>query len=105
MTYFSDLTPYSYVETGRDRMNVGWLDDEHDFLEASVGPLLRKALAHVLKFQVNETRGAKACVFRGNGQISFIDDDCNECLLGAAELHIDGTMARRMLPRPSSCTT
>lgn len=90
MAYFTDLTPYSYAETDVDRFNVGWLDDEHAFPKAPADPLPRKALAYVLKFQVNETTGTHACVLCGRLQISFADDDGNERLLGAAELHIDG---------------
>jgi len=90
VTYFPDLTPYVYGETDRDRLNVGWLDGDHGFPVGPVAPELRTALVHLLKFQVNETRGAHACVFCGRQQITFVDDEGYECMLGAAELHIDG---------------
>jgi hypothetical protein len=90
VAYFLDLSPYVYAETDRERLNVGWLDDAHTFPKAPVDPSLRNALVHLLKFQVNETRGSHSCVFCGRRRIFFRDDDGVECLLGAAELHVDG---------------
>jgi hypothetical protein len=31
MTYFADLTPYTYLEHDEPAVNIGWLDAEHAF--------------------------------------------------------------------------
>lgn len=90
MTYFADLTPYTYDVTGVERLNVGWLDATHDYMTGPAEASLGRALTYLLRFQVNETRGAHHCVFCGSSAVEMADDDGNRCLLGAAEIHVDG---------------
>lgn len=90
MAYFADLTPYSYGESNRDRLNIGWLDAEHPFPTGEVEDLFRAALVHTLRFQVNPTRGAHACKLCRKSPIDHVDEQGGECLLGAAEIHVDG---------------
>ena len=89
MTYFADLTPYVYDVPDRSRLNVGWLDAEHAYHTGVVDDDLRLALVHLLRFQVNETRGAHACPLCGERVVRFMDDG-STALLGAAEIYVDG---------------
>ncbi|MEU3049917.1 MULTISPECIES: hypothetical protein [unclassified Streptomyces] len=90
MTYYADLTPYTYDESDRDRLNVGWLDNGHPFPAGPADEELGEALAHLLRFQVNVTRGMQPCVFCDRRFVEFTDGDGNTCLLGAGEIHVDG---------------
>ena len=90
MTYFADLTPYTYDVAGVERLNVGWLDAEHNYPVGPVDADLGRALTYLLRFQVNQTRGFHACVFCGRRAVEAVDDLGYQCLLGAAEIHVDG---------------
>jgi hypothetical protein len=90
MSYFVDLTPYVYDVTDRSRLNVGWLDTEHDYPTGVVDDELHVALVHLLGFQTNPTRGAHPCPFCGKGMVEFVDDHGYKHLLGSAEIHVDG---------------
>jgi hypothetical protein len=90
MTYFADLTPYVYDESDRDRLNVGWLDADHDYPKSAVDEQLRAALVHLLGFQTNPTRGAHSCPLCGKHMVELIDDHGYRHLLGTGEIHVDG---------------
>jgi hypothetical protein len=90
LTYFADLTPYTYDVTGVERLNVGWLDAEHGYPTGPADGELGVALVYLLRFQVNPTRGAHGCFLCGRRMIELVDDHGDEWLLGAAEIHVDG---------------
>jgi len=90
MTYFADLTPYVYDVTDRRRMNVGWLDAEHDYPMGVVDDEVSAALVHLLGFQTNPTRGTHSCPLCRKHMVEFVDDHGYNHLLGSAEIHVDG---------------
>lgn len=64
MAYFRDLTPYLYIRrTARENeLNVGWLDDQHDFPRGSVSDEVSAKLFALCRTQVNQTRGFYRCL-------------------------------------------
>lgn len=61
MTYFPDLSPYSYFRHERGTWNVGWLDADHPFETAAPSQELLDALWLFLKTPVVQTRGFHTC--------------------------------------------
>lgn len=68
MTYFADLTPYSYgrEEPQDDILNIGWLDDQHAF---ATGKIPDRALQRLLIQPTgNLYRGSHMCeMCKSNG--------------------------------------
>lgn len=64
MAYFEDLTPYTYIRrTARDNeLNVGWLDDQHDFPRGSVSDDILAKIFSLCRTPVNQTRGFYRCL-------------------------------------------
>ena len=61
MSYYPDLSPYTYAPRDRDAVNVGWLDDEHPFdTGPTVGGLLEGLLVLAAE-SVNVMRGYHDC--------------------------------------------
>lgn len=94
MTYFADLSPYSYWPTGGENaVNVGWLDGAHEFPtgevpEGVVSALLRLAL----KDMVNRTRGFHRCELCTEPDYPVkMEVDGQELALGSAEVRVKGT--------------
>ena len=68
MTYFPDLTPYSYLPTDPREAwshlplrNVGWLDAEHPFPTGECPDGLVAALTRLARVRVQQTRGRHHC--------------------------------------------
>jgi hypothetical protein len=64
MTYFKDLTPYSYLP-GRDgALNVGWLDRAYEFVHGDVSIRTLDKLRELASgSSTNQTRGYHVCAF------------------------------------------
>ncbi|MFG1917190.1 hypothetical protein [Micromonospora sp. NPDC048898] len=74
MTYFADLTPYTYLERHEDDqwpsdeqgkdlplLNVGWLDAAHPYPTGAPPHGLVPALTELAKTRVRQTRGHHYC--------------------------------------------
>ena len=61
MTYYEDLSPYSYLNSHESAYNVGWLDAHHDYPICDPTPLLVRHLAIACKSPVSMTRGFHIC--------------------------------------------
>ncbi|MEU7588007.1 hypothetical protein AB0A95_17115 [Micromonospora sp. NPDC049230] len=70
MTYFADLTPYTYLERHEDDeqgasdeplLNVGWLDASHPFPTGAPPDELMPALTELATTRVRQTRGYHYC--------------------------------------------
>jgi hypothetical protein len=91
MTYFEDLSEYSYDRwppTGRVPKNVGWLGPniefatkapEHDFLEL----LWQHCLVSIL-----QTRGLYQCHLCGSNESNVVERSGTRLLLGSAEIRV-----------------
>jgi hypothetical protein len=65
MSYFADLTPYTYrlSEEAPDKVNVGWLDKEHPFPIGDSNQDFQLALGSLSQNRVNQMRGIHLCDF------------------------------------------
>jgi len=65
VSYFADLTPYSYsarfLPPGTTALNVGWLDEHHGFAKRRPSRALMGALAEALDHSTARTRGYSSC--------------------------------------------
>ncbi|MFG1652140.1 hypothetical protein ACGFIE_19650 [Micromonospora sp. NPDC049275] len=70
MTYFADLTPYTYLErhdedghgaSDEPLLNVGWLDAAHPFPTGAPPDGLLSALTELATVRVRQTRGYHYC--------------------------------------------
>jgi len=87
MSYFADLTPYTYTPENRgDLLNVGWLDAAYPFERGETPAEFREALRELIEKPVLNHRGFHVCQFclsergssplqRGNGQIRVMGQD------------------------------
>jgi hypothetical protein len=66
MTYFADLTPYTYFHPEEDRpgtLNIGWLDRWHPFPIGEAGAEFQAKLKKLCDKAVKATRGFHCCPF------------------------------------------
>lgn len=82
MTYFADLTGYSYDGDEPNVINIGWLDKEHPFVTGRVSSAFLEALLELCRAPILLHRGQHACQFcqsdepaLGNGQIRVRDHE------------------------------
>lgn len=90
MSYFNDLTPYSYAgNNGGNVFNIGWLDNGCDFKKGELEEKFIKYLWEYVKYPINQTRG----IFYNN----YLDSQNNKfiasyegynILLGSAEIRV-----------------
>ncbi|WP_456294137.1 DUF7919 family protein [Streptomyces lydicus] len=91
MTYYSDLSNYSYLEPSELALNVGWLSIKHPFFRRGKagGDFLEKIQLLSLS-PVNRSRGYHACefcFFERHREITF-EIHGKGMRLGSAELWI-----------------
>lgn len=72
MTYFEDLSPYTYFHGDEDppgTVNVGWLAVKHPFATGDTSVEFRAKLALLCERPVKQTRGTHECYFcKGRGK-------------------------------------
>jgi hypothetical protein len=61
VTYFPDLSPYSYRRPSPNALNVGWLDAGHRFETVEPAEETLDALWHFIKAPVVKARGGHEC--------------------------------------------
>ncbi len=61
MTYYEDLTPYSYSETEEKYLNVGWLSPEHAYVQGDPSDNLIESLKELARSPCNVFRGIHFC--------------------------------------------
>jgi hypothetical protein len=93
MTYFSDLTPYSYGPprflTKGTVLNVGWLDSGRAYNIGKVDLSLVEKLLRLCAVPVNRMRGWHACPFCEADPVVVAFED-QSLYLGDAEIRITG---------------
>src|SRR4051812_43035890 len=85
MSFFEDLTPYTYFHPQEERagtVNIGWLDRRHPFLTGDTSAEFRAQLQQVCLRRVKGTRGSHPCYFckgrdkpRGSAEVRVFGDD------------------------------
>ncbi|MGD9007268.1 MAG: hypothetical protein PVG41_05070 [Desulfobacteraceae bacterium] len=94
MSYFVDLTPYSYYHLGisDNTLNIGWLDREHAYARGKVQDEIVEILWEFLRYRVLRMRGFHICDFCTspfNGPLPV--ERNNEIIhLGTSEIRVIG---------------
>lgn len=94
MTYFPDLSEYSYgrEESGDPaRRNVGWLDKSHGFPTGDVGPDRIEKLRKICAIRHRAMRGWHLCELCGSPERG-VPEICGgmPVKLGSAEIRVEG---------------
>jgi hypothetical protein len=66
VTYFDDLTPYTYLHPEKEpcgTVNIGWLDHWHPFPRGKTSEEFRRKLQQLCLRRVKQTRGFYPCDF------------------------------------------
>ena len=66
MTFFDDLTPYTYLHPEDEQpgtVNIGWLDRWHSFPTGETSEAFRGKLQQLCLRRVKQTRGFYSCDF------------------------------------------
>jgi len=94
MTYFPDLSPYSYVArtASEHERNVGWLDAQHPFTTGDVPDIVLSKISALCRIPVNQTRGYHFCELCPQHKEPYtIERDGNKLTLGSAEIRVRGS--------------
>ncbi|GAA2284924.1 hypothetical protein GCM10010415_63560 [Streptomyces atrovirens] len=97
MTYYPDLTRYSYDESDQEMLNVGWLAPEHDYRTGVVDERVVDALKVLSAAYDNQMRGIHHCEFCDVDRPVVLGGPAmdTEVWLGSAEIRVrgaDGTL-------------
>lgn len=92
MTYYPDLTRYSYDESDREMLNVGWLALEHTYRKGIVDQRVVDALRVLSSGYDNQMRGVHHCEFCDTDRPSVLGGPAmdTEVWLGSAEIRVRG---------------
>ena len=90
MAFYCDGTLYQYLSNPRPQgaLNIGWLDNNHQFATGIIDVCLVNNLKSFLGHRVNRTRGYHYCDFCGVNSISTTVFNNNLIKLGSGELRI-----------------
>jgi hypothetical protein len=91
MTYFSDLSEYTYVHTAIDRpaeMNIGWLGIGHNFEKQEPSKQLLDLTWKFCSVSVSPTRGIHQCEFCSRGDWYICERNGQRLILGGAEIRV-----------------
>lgn len=105
MTWFEDLSPYTYCENvwtppgtaaAPTAVNVGWLDGVHPFATADPRPELVEALLRLCRKRVNVMRVMHRCELCAEPELGIVEQIDGETIhLGNTEIRViaaDGTL-------------
>jgi hypothetical protein len=92
MTYYKDLTAYSYSHFPRHDtwlVNIGWLDSNHPFPNGEVDPVIVEKIRELCKAPAHQTRGLPKCSMCSEFPIREVISG-ETVTLGSAEIHVPG---------------
>ncbi|MEF9903736.1 DUF7919 family protein [Streptomyces sp. P9-A2] len=97
MARYPDLTPYSYSESDREMLNVGWLARWRGYPRGIVDERVVDALKVLSATYDNQMRGIHHCAFCGTDRPVVLGGPTldTEVWLGSAEIRVrgaDGTL-------------
>ncbi|MFJ3513461.1 MULTISPECIES: hypothetical protein [unclassified Streptomyces] len=91
MTYYRDLSKYTYSASTIPDLNVGWLSRWRPFAEGVVDSEVVEILALQVRMPRNQMRGSYPCYFcstlRARGVATSVEISGVEHQLGSAEIH------------------
>lgn len=92
MTYFADLTDYTYIPAGHASCtitkNVGWLSSAHPFETGAPSEELLDRLWSYCTVSVAQTRGIHRCEFCPDKDVNFAERRSDKLLLGTSEIRV-----------------
>ncbi len=89
MTYFADLTPYTYGHGSTDGdLNVGWLSSAHEFARGEPPLELVTSLLICAKRPVRECRGHHTCELCNDRRWVAMELDGREVKLGNGQIRV-----------------
>jgi hypothetical protein len=88
MTYYPDLSPYTYDSSDREMLNVGWLSRDYPFTIESTPPNLVSALVELAHEPVNVQRGMHFCELCRDFQTATGSTSRGDLFIGSGEIHI-----------------
>lgn len=93
MTWFADLSPYSYWELSDSiaAKAVGWLDKAHPFPVAPPDARFLESLWTLSQIAVNQTRGLCYCYFCDPKWYGYTEAHGGALVLGSAEIIVFGS--------------
>jgi hypothetical protein len=86
MTYFPDLSDYTYSRDFRPGANVGWLGAGHAFETADPTEEFLERLWSFCKISVARTRGLHDCEFCADEHAWYVKRNGEPLLLGSSEI-------------------
>ncbi len=102
MTYFADLTPYAYIsEEEKHLLNVGWIDNRHEYPTGETPPGFREKLAWLcVNSPEKDTPGIHTCTLCPPMPFGFhmVKQGHNQQILGSAEIRVKGHEAEYAAP-------
>jgi hypothetical protein len=90
MTYFADLSEYTYFEPLPGTKNIGWLSAGHDFKRAVLPDFLLERLWQFCKVSIAQSRGIHNCELCSEDACRVQRND-ERLLLGTSEIRVFGT--------------
>ena len=90
MTYYADLSPYTFFAPEDGVVNVGWLDPSHEFAEGTLDAEIVERLRQLARYsRAKQTRGFHRCGFcPGTAEHPSVLADGKLILLGSAEIRV-----------------
>ncbi|WP_223731097.1 DUF7919 family protein [Streptomyces purpurogeneiscleroticus] len=88
MTYYPDLSIYTYSESDNPMLNVGWLSRDHEYRKGEAPEGLIKALAKLAKESVNVQRGMHFCELCPSFQVARENTSWHDIFIGSGEIHV-----------------
>lgn len=90
MAYFNDLTIYNYTEnTNYPAVNIGWLEDGHEFNKGEVPKRFVLLLWEYIKVPINRMRGVHQNITLDGGHKIFVAQNQGYSItLGSAEIRV-----------------
>lgn len=109
MSHYPDLSPYSYDESPRAMLNVGWLHPQHGYATGVVDERVVQALVILSSAYENQMRGFHRCEFCDTDRVSVSvsggPNGDTRVWLGSAEIRVTGRTEPSTPLRTWSSTT
>lgn len=93
MTYYADLTPYSYEENedpGETLLNVGWLSRDYDYPKGEAPEKLIDSLAKLAEKKTNMYRGMHFCELCPSFEEARRNNFRGKTFIGSGEIRVPG---------------
>lgn len=95
MSYFPDLSAYSYHPGSTHMLNIGWLSQDHVFVRGPVPETFTQQLRQLCEQPLNSTRGRHRCPFcpaqqKSNTAAPSNDSAPQDLPYGNAEIQVQG---------------